>query len=305
MDPRTLGFGFLLGAAAASGVFLAARPRPEPPKPAPAPRLAALGKENREPAAKPADVEKPAAPAPAAPEAPQAPPPAAKPDFGAKFAELAGKGLASFGSPEFFELVKLAKESGREGIELLTKQLLKGASAAERFLAAALLESAGDPSAIPALAEALKSDPDLVVRRMASRAIALLGTAAAEAPLRAAMSGDADWGVRVTAAYGVAKLGHDDALTMLRDAYTSPDTPAEYRLGILGGLADVAAPSTAPLFRKMLSDTKDETYLLVAIGALAKMKDQASRPDLERVASSGLPETIREAARKALDELAK
>ena len=78
------------------------------------------------------------------------------------------------------------------------------------------------------------------------------------------------------------------------------------RLAILGGLADVAAPSTAPLFRRILSDTKDLSYLFVAVGALSKMKDQASRPDLERLAASeSTPASIREAALKALAELSR
>ncbi len=235
--------------------------------------------------------------------APAAPP--AKPDLAARFAALAEKGLAAFGGEDFQELAKLVREGGKEAIELLARSLRKGASSGERFLAAALLEASGDAAAIPALAEALKGDADLVVRRMAARALSVIGTEAVEPPLRAAMAGDADWGVRLNAAYGVAKLGREDGLAMLRDAYTSEETPAIYRAGILGGLADVAAPSTAPLFRKILSDTKDETYLLIAIGALAKMKDAASRPDLERIASSELPETIREAARKALEGLGK
>jgi HEAT repeat protein len=117
------------------------------------------------------------------------------------------------------------------------------------------------------------------------------------------MTADKDWGVRVNSAYGMAKLGREDGLTMLQNAYSSADTPAMYRGAILSGLADVAAPSTAPLFRKILSDTKDETYLFIAISAVTKMKDAGARPDLERIVSSELPESIREAARKALEAI--
>jgi HEAT repeat protein len=204
------------------------------------------------------------------------------------------------------EFLKLATEQGKGAVAFLSGRLLKGATAQERFLAGAALEGLKDPAALPALAEALKNDPDDLVRRMASHAMAVIGTEAAEAPLRAAMNGDKDWGVRANAAYGVAKLGRDDGLRLLESAYTSPDTPAEYRLGILGGLADVAAPSTAPLFRRILADTKDMSYLFMAVGALAKMKDQGSRPDLERLAASeSTPPAIREAAQKALAELTK
>lgn len=239
-------------------------------------------------------------PAPAAVEAP-----AAKADLAGKFAALVEKGLAAYGGADFQALAKLVKESGKEAIDFLAQSLLKGAKSGERFLAAGLLEAAGDAAAIPALAEALRNDSDLLVRRMASHAIAVIGTEGAEAPLRGAMTGDKDWGVRVNSAYGLAKLGREDGLTMLRDAYTSADTPATVRVAILGGLADVAAPSTAPLFRKILSDTKDETFLFLAINALLKMKDEGSRAELERLVSSDLPETLREQARKALDQLGK
>ena len=118
------------------------------------------------------------------------------------------------------------------------------------------------------------------------------------------MGGDKDWGVRVNSAYGLAKLGRDDGLRMLVDAYTSSESPAEYRLGILGGLADVAAPSTAPLFRRILSDTTDMSYLLTAVNALGKMKDAGARADLERLAATeGIPASVREAARKVADGL--
>jgi hypothetical protein len=266
-------------------------------------RVEELERNGRDLTARAADLEKQLKAAKEAPATAAAAPPA-KADLAAKFAALAEKGLAAYGGADFQEVARLVKEGGKEAIELLAKSLLKGAKSGERFMAAALLEAAGDAAAIPALSEALKSESDLMVRRMASHAIALIGTEAALPPLQEAMTADQDWGVRVNSAYGVAKLGRQDGLTMLQDAYTSADTPAIYRAGILGGLADVAAPSTAPLFRKILSDTKDETFLLLAIGALAKMKDEASRPDLERVASSELPETIREAAKKALQQIA-
>ncbi|MBI4565216.1 MAG: hypothetical protein HY716_11035 [Planctomycetes bacterium] len=81
------------------------------------------------------------------------------------------------------------------------------------------------------------------------------------------------------------------------------ETPAEYRLAILGGMMDVAHPSYAPLFRDLLASSRDSTYLLLAIGGLEKMRDLASLPDLHRILASDLPESIREAARKAIDRI--
>ena len=183
--------------------------------------------------------------------------------------------------------------------------LRTSASATERFLAAALLEGTADAAAVPALAEALKGDKDDIVRRMASHALAVLVAPAAEAPLRAAATGDADWGVRLNSAYGLAKLNHEDGLRILQQGYESPDTPAEYRPGILGGLADVAAPSTAPLFRRILGDTKDATYLLIAIHAVEKMKDAGSLPALQQLAQSSQPDLVKQAATKAIEAIGK
>lgn len=141
------------------------------------------------------------------------------------------------------------------------------------------------------------------MRRMASHAIAVIGTEEALKPLREAMDADTDWGVRVNSAYGIAKAGGEDGLKYLQGAYLSENTPSEYLLAILGGLADVAAPSTAPLFRKILGDTEDPTYLFIAIGALKKMKDQSAVTELLRIVDSDLPESIRRAAADAIEEL--
>jgi HEAT repeat protein len=194
---------------------------------------------------------------------------------------------------------------GKPAVEFLIDALRNSKSSTDRFIAAALLGAAGDPSAVDALAFALKGDSDKVVRRMASQALAMMGAPDAEGPLRGATTGDADWGVRANCAYGLAKLGKEDGLRILKEFYESPDTPSEYRLGILGGLADVAAPSTAPLFRKILSDTKDEAYQLISITALEKMKDVESIPALQRVVESTQPEMVKQAASKAIETIRK
>jgi HEAT repeat protein len=258
-------------------------------------------RETPEPAAGPVTSPTPS------PKVESAPAPAASPafDFKTSFAALAKKGLAGYGSKEMQELADSAKASGKSGIARVVDQLQNSTSSQERFLAAALLEKIGDPSALPALDATLKNDSDLMVRRMASHAAAVIGTDAAAGVLRPAMTHDEDWGVRVNSAYGLAKLGQQDGLDTLVQFYTSPETPAEYSLAILGGLADVAAPTTGPLFRKVLADTTDPGYMLIAIGALEKMKDAQALPDLQRIAASAKSETIRQAAQRAIDNLGK
>lgn len=307
--------GFIAGAflmAIAAAIF---RPAPRivvpmtPPPPAPAvlDAAAALKEENRILKEKVAELEKAkaAALAPSKPEPKAEPEKPLPPQMKDLFAQLAEQGLGAFGSPKFKEAVDAVKAAGRAGIEFLANILKTSKSATERFMAAALMESAGDPAAVEPLALALKNDGDDLVRRMASHALAVLGAPAGEAPLRGAATEDPDWGVRVNSAYGLAKLGKDDGLRILRESYESADTPSEYRLAILAGLADVAAPSTAPLFRRILSDTKDASYLLVSIGALSKMKDVESIPALEKIAGSTQPEMVKQAATKAVDAIRK
>jgi len=308
--------GFIAGAFLASVVLLLTRPRPAPPAPEPAAppasaamldAAAALKEENRALKEKVAELEKAKAAAVAAAKSDSKPEPEKPPgpDLKELFGKLAELGLGAFNSPKFKETLEAVKASGKSGIDYLANILRTSKSATERFMAAALLEGAGDASAIESLAHVLKGDGDDMVRRMASHALAVLGSPSAEAPLRAATTEDADWGVRVNSAYGLAKLGKDDGLRILRESYESSETPAEYRLAILGGLADVAAPSTASLFRRILADTKDASYLLVSIGALGKMKDAESIPALEKIAGSSQPEMVKQAATRAIETIRK
>jgi hypothetical protein len=306
--------GVILGAALMALAAMLLKPRGEHEKP---PALAvatrsptelSLQEENRKLHARIEQLEKAKDAAAAAKKAekPAAdPPPAAREavDYKELFEKLAGLGLAAFGDPKFKGALEAIKAAGKPAIEFLMETLRKSKSASERFLAAALLEGAADPSSVDALALALKNDDDDIVRRMASHALAVMGTSSAESPLRAASAEDKDWGVRVNSAYGLAKLGRDDGLKILRESYESADTPPEYRLPILGGLADVAAPSTAPLFRKILADTKDATYLLLSIGALEKMKDAASIPALQTIVDSTQPAMVKQQAAKAIDAI--
>ena len=304
-----LGFavGLCLGVGIMAVVFIAKRPAAPANAPAPIVTVAAKSvapepvRETPEPAAPPET------PPPAPAKVESAPPSATAPafDFKTSFAALAKKGLAAYGSKEMVELADAVKASGKDGLRLVTDQLQNSTSPQERFLAAALLEKIGDPAALPALETALKTDPDLLVRRMASHAAALIGTDAAVAVLRPAMLNDEDWGVRVNSAYGLAKLKQPDGLDTLQKFYGSPETPAEYSLAILAGLADVAAPTTSPMFRKVLADTTDPSYVLIAIGALEKMKDTQALPDLQRIATTSKSDMIRQAAQRAIDSISK
>lgn len=301
--PSGLLVGFVAGVAVtAAALLLRPTPSTEPTRPSPLPVVAVKGDPEPRPAP-PAEPVKTSAPAPA----PKAEPPAVAPSPEVRdlFGKLVALGLGGFRDPKFAETLQAVKSAGKPAVEYLMNAVRTSPSATERFLAAALLEAAGDASAVPALADALHGDKDLLVRRMASHGLAVLASPEGEAPLRAAATGDADWGVRVNSAYGLAKLGKDDGLRLLQESYESPTTPAEYRLAILGGLADVAAPSTAPLFRRILSDTQDSSYLLMSIGAVEKMKDTGALPALQALLASTQPDLVKQRAAQAIEAIGK
>ncbi|HEU4339600.1 MAG TPA: HEAT repeat domain-containing protein [Planctomycetota bacterium] len=317
---RSLAFGMLIGLAGGliAGALIAkskapvtpspvvAPPPPPPPivlSPAPDPEVAGLRAEVTELKAKLAAANKPPPP-PSSPGTSEAD--AAKPGWKEKLDELLKKGVTEYQGEAFHAMLAELKKLGKEGIDKLADRLLHAETGGERFLAAALLEELGDPSAIPALAQALQKDEDLLVRRMSSHAIAMIKNETGLPSLRTAMNSDSDWGVRVNSAYGVAKLGQADGVKMLEDAYNSTTTPAEYRLAVLGGLADVAAKSSAPIFKKILTESTDISALFVTIGAVQKMGDPAFVQDLNRIAGDAkYAANIREMAKKAADALAK
>ncbi len=226
------------------------------------------------------------------------------PDFKAAFNKLAEKGLQAATGEEAGDLVELLEKGRRqEALPFLAERLLRAEKVEERFLAALMLERLKDPAAVPALSESLKSEPEELARRMSAHALAIIGTDAAREPLRKAMAADKDWGVRLNSAYGLAKLGDGPGLQFLQDAYATG--PAEYRVAVLGGLAEIAAPSTVTFFREILNDTTDATELILAINALAAMKDEGALPQLQRIAGSAASQGVRDAAAKAVAQIKK
>lgn len=323
---RSLALGILVGLAAGliAGALVAKSRAPGPvpnphqaPPPPPAPKAPEQPKPDPEVAtlkARVADLEAKLAAkikVETAPE-PEAAPPDAAPkaaeadNWIEKFEDLIGQGFTAYGGEDFNKLVERLKKAGPKALKELEDRLLHGATANERFFAAALLEGIGDPAAIPALTQSLQKEKEWLARRMSSHALAIIGTEGALAPLRTAMAEDKDWGVRINSAYGVAKQGQADGQKVLEGFYTSATSSGEEKMVSLFVLADLAAPSSAPIFRKILSESAEATNLLVAIGAVQKMKDSMSLGDLNRIASDAkYPSKVREAAKKAADELSK
>src|SRR5438105_3868400 len=117
--------GFVAGAAFVGMALMIVTSRPasvevraRAPEPAlPTDRVRGLEEENRRLSNKIAEMEraKPAAPAPT--EKSEKPTETASPDMKERFAKLAEAGLAAFQKPEFADLLKAIKESGKPAIE--------------------------------------------------------------------------------------------------------------------------------------------------------------------------------------------
>lgn len=222
------------------------------------------------------------------------------------FQELAKKGQLAFLSPENAGVVKqLALDliaAGDLAYEFL-EEALDGSDSAQRFLAAALLDDLDMEKSLPLLRKALLENPDDWVRRMASHSLATRKVEEAVPDLRKAMTDDKDWGVRVNSAYGLAKMGHKDGLDSLVEAYKDESHAVQERLGVLGGIADVADPSTAPIFRELLATSMDDTTLILSISAVEKMKDQASLGALQAIIQGSRSSLVKEPAKKAYNTI--
>lgn len=225
----------------------------------------------------------------------------------ALFREVAKGGLMALHSKgkDLGELVKSLKAMGPAGLALLS-EWLASEDTDERFLAAMMMDPSqggmADPAHVPALVKALSGDESDLVRRMASHALAVAHNKDSLDALLNAMAGDKDWGVRVNSGYGVAKAGDPRGLEAMMTAYKNPDI-GQYKLAVLGGLMDVAAPSTAPFFRDILDHDTDMTALLYSIQAVQSMKDQGSLDSLKNLIFNAKDNSIKGAAKKAYNEI--
>jgi RNA polymerase sigma-70 factor (ECF subfamily) len=233
---------------------------------------------------------------PAAAETPQ------KPSLEKALQDFAGlvsaKGFQAMADGDFAKLAKTFGEWGAEAAKKLGEMLLTGKTPEERGLSAYMLEALKSPEGLSALEQSLREDKDDMVRRFSSHALAMIRDPSSVPTLLEAMKSDSDFGVQINSAYGLAKGGNQEAIQWLMSYCESQDRK-EYRLIVYPALADIADPSTAPLFRKLLEDPADISVLASAISALEKMKDQAALPALARLMQGNATESIKAAAQKA------
>jgi len=203
---------------------------------------------------------------------------------------------------------RLKRVLGTEGLDSLVARLQAGDNAEERMCAALMLELWNDPAAVPALVEAATTGTDPMLQRCASHALALIdGEVQVEALERIAGSEVQDWGARVNAAYGLAKRGEDRWMSFLIEGYRSGLVPTEMRMAVLQGMIDAAPavqPQTVlPFLHELAQPERSWDQVMMACMALEKVGSPSSLPDLEAVVASDLPDSARNAARKAVNAI--
>lgn len=191
-------------------------------------------------------------------------------------------GMALYGSitpnhPLFKELQAM----GAEGITMLS-DLLKTGTDTEKFVAAALMEKLLDPTAIPALSDALfgENKGNLLVQRMSSHALAIIGGEEAIGPLERAMNDGPEWGVKGNAAYGLARMGHEGGVAWLLEAYNTAEDPM-IRAVALPAMADIGDPSYLPVMHSLLQEETEYSKRTLALQGIAKAGQKESLPILE------------------------
>lgn len=243
---------------------------------------------------------------------PPRPEPAVPPDPPAStvqetFAQVARDGLDHIGTPEFERLMEKILADRRGCVGFLLERLARSASWEERYYAALLLPMADatDPGSVATLVEAFRRESDVVVRRMLARALAHGKPELSLGPLREAMSLDADPHVRLQAAYGLSRAGQDEGRQALEGVYSSPASENDLRRTALLRLVELSAPPSAPLFRRILSESREEWALMQAMAGLGKLRDAASLPALQAFAGSDYSGMVRDEARKAVEQILK
>ena len=202
-------------------------------------------------------------------------------------------------------LFKELQAMGPEGIKLLTN-LLKTGSDTERFVAAALMEKLLDPSAIPALSDALfgENKGNLLVQRMVSHALAIIGGEQSIAPLEQVLTDGPEWGVKANAAFGLAQMGRDSGVEWLMDTYQNGEDPM-MKAALLPAMAEVGDKRYLPIMHQILQEETEYSRRTIALVGITKASQPDSLPILEALIDDPQADKmLLVAAKKAFNEIA-
>jgi HEAT repeat protein len=165
-----------------------------------------------------------------------------------------------------------------------------------RMLAAEALGRFRRPDSTEALISLLE-DPDLWVRAAAAKGLGLIGGERARAVLAAHLGPAADIFL-LTLVEVLGRLQAEEALSSLLKLADHADP--EVRKTVLAALAEYPWGTVRPMVLARLSDPH-WSVRKTAIGILKQKKDAAAGPLLERIAESDQDETVRRAAKEALE----
>ncbi|MEZ4472887.1 MAG: HEAT repeat domain-containing protein [bacterium] len=201
-------------------------------------------------------------------------------------------------------LMKELAALGPEGIKILSAMLRSGTDD-ERFVAAAMLEKLGDPSAVPALADLLfdpKNDNTLL-QRMASHAMAIIGGEEAVGPLERVLEGEMEWGIKANSAFGLAQMGRESGIDWMLETYTNASDPT-VAAALLPAMAEVGDPSYLPVFHRILQEESEYSKRYVALHGITKTGSRESLPVLQAIIDDPKADrALVTAAQKALGEI--
>lgn len=202
-------------------------------------------------------------------------------------------------------LFKELQAMGPEGVQLLA-DLLKSGTDTERFVAAALMEKLLDPSAIPALSDALfgENKGNLLVQRMASHALAVIGGEQAIGPLEQVLTDGPEWGVKANAAYGLAQMGRESGVEWLMDTYQNGQDPM-MKAALLPAMAEVGDKRYLPIMHQILQEETEYSRRTIALVGITKASQAESLPILEALIDDPQADKmLLVAAKKAFNEIA-
>jgi hypothetical protein len=220
-----------------------------------------------------------------------------------RLAELKKKGLSSLIDPSATaQVVADLKVLGEAGTKAMI-DMLSDPDKESRFLAARILESLGDPAAVPALlAAALKEGESEMVTSQASHALALMDHPSVIEPCRTLYEKAPGDAARVNALFGWARHGDPAGVAEATRYVLDPKRPAAMRAAIGQGflfLADDRAMAVADAY--VDQNRGDSQIGSLAVSYYERINSQAARARLRSIADDPkVPQDVRNAANAAL-----
>lgn len=222
----------------------------------------------------------------------------------ARLDALKKKGLTSLIDPAATaDVVNDLKMLGPAGTKAMIDML--GAEDKEaRFLAARILESLGDPAAIPALKEAALKDASEMVTSQASHALALMNDPAVAEPCREIYEASEPGGAKINALFGWARFGDERGVAEAVKYVTDGKVPAQFRAAIGQGFLLMADDKAMAVASAYVDDNrKDEGVTMLAVQYYARIGGANARDRLRSLADDpNVPSSVRAAANAELSK---